>query len=270
VSSLCAIICFRNEAEYLPALLEHLSAEGIEAAFIDNGSDDGSTEIVRAALGHGVCRIASLPHNGSFDLTAQLEAKAVMAQQLSHDWLLHQDADEILQHNVPGKRLVDLVQEAEADGANAVNFDEFVFLPPDAEPKLPHREWTGYYFFEPHPLRLMRLWRRDCNLGNLRHGGHKLDGNLRLHEGNHILRHYIGLSRAHLESKYVGRRFAQQDREKGWHKNRLELTASMLDPERVPTSCLLHLADFKSRAFVRSNPWSEHYWQRSFPQEVCE
>ena len=264
MSSLCAIICVRNEAGYLPALLEHLSAEGVEAAFIDNGSDDGTEEIIRAALGHGVCRIASLPYDGSFNLTAQLEAKAVMAQELPHAWLLHQDADEILQHNVPGKRLTDLVEDAEADGANAINFDEFVFLPPEAEPKRPHREWTGYYFFEPHPMRLMRLWQRDCNLDNLRHAGHKLEGDLRLLEGNHILRHYIGLSAAHLTNKYVGRKFAQQDQEKGWHRNRLDLAEAMLNPERVPASCLLHLADFKSRDFVRTNPWYLHYWQRSF------
>ncbi|PIE10954.1 MAG: hypothetical protein CSA72_05525 [Rhodobacterales bacterium] len=261
---IAALVCIRNEQSYLEPLIAHLRAQKVDLFVIDNGSTDGSVDIAKAHLGHGVCDIAHLPYQGCFDLTAQLETKREIISGLTHPWVLHQDADEILQHSIMGRTLDDATREADAAGAQAINFNEFVFLPrPDQDVSQggAYRELTRYYFFEPAPQRLMRLWRRDSGADNVSRGGHKLAGDVTPHATSHVLRHYICLSQEHLNRKYVGRSFSARDLERRWHGNRLNLTETELDLSRIPENWLSHLSQPESMTFDTSRPRKAHFWQ---------
>lgn len=257
-----AVIAVRNEASHLTRQLQQLAADGLEIAVLDNGSTDGSRDIAQQALGGAVTQLVDLPWTGAFSLSDQLRAKATLIEASKHDWILHVDADEWLQSRTPGQRLLKGLAEAEAAGANCVNFDEFVFVP------LPGEDFTGtnytqqmrhYYFFQPKYPRLMRAWKRTDNLSSLSTGGHELKGSkVRKFKTDFILRHYIALSEAHAAQKYVGRSFADEDRQRGWHGNRLGLTQAQLcirsmDPIR-------QLPEPGSRDFDRSNPQKLHFW----------
>ena len=153
-----------------------------------------------------------LPYRGVFSLTEQLAAKAEAYRRIESDWLIHQDADEILESPRAEESLREGIEREAAEGWNVINFDEFVFVPPlgkeAAERRDFYRETLHYYFFEPEPWRLMRAWQNVPGILQVS-GGHKLDGpGLRRCPENFVLRHYPTLNLNHARRKYSLRRFA--------------------------------------------------------------
>lgn len=261
--SCAAIICVRNEERYLENTLEYLVSQGIDVAIIDHESDDNSLSICRQYLGAGVIRIDALEWRGEYDQTAQLTAKANIAKRLGHDWILHTDADEWLQSPRESESLLEGISRLDRLGFNAIDFDEFVFLPvgsQENQSSATYPKFLHYYYFAPFPNRLMRAWRREAEFNNVSSGGHQLKGaKLCLAEEKFILRHYIALSQEHAIKKYVGRVFSKGDLEKRWHGNRLGLTAKQM---KLPDSGVLKkLPNWRSKSFDRSKPLDKHYWQ---------
>ena len=256
-----AVLCVRNEAPNLRRSLGDFVDQGIDVAVIDHGSDDGSDAILREFAGRGLVRHETLAWEGVYDQGEQLAAKAALIAGLDHDWVIHVDADEWLHTRRPGETLVQGIGRLAAEGYNAINFDEFVFLPDPcaAEARDLKRDSLHYYFFEPNPLRLMRAWRRDVGFDNLATGGHVLSGaGMQLAPESFVLRHYIVLSQAHAIAKYVGRTFDSRDLARGWHGNRLGLDAARLQlPARAR---LKRLARWDEAALDRADPKALHFW----------
>ena len=262
-SNICAIVCVRNEKRYLAGLIAHLRAQGVDIVFIDNESTDGSREIIDRYLGTDVLSVHNLPYHGAFSLSDQLQAKAEVEQGLTHDWVMHVDADEILHPSTDGLRLTDVAKRADAAGFNAVNFEEFVFLPPagqDLTYENAHLDIQLYYYFAPTFQRLIRLYRRAQGLDNRSAGGHRLKGNPIIYPQNQVLRHYIGLDQTHLLGKYIGRVFDESELKKGWHGNRVGLTEEMLSLDRFNTEMFDYLPTVTSRALLRNRPRRQHFW----------
>lgn len=261
--TICAVIAVRNEAPYLRFLLPRLAEQGIDVAIIDHGSTDNSAALLRAHRGQPVLFRLDLPYLGHFSLLQQLEAKQKVIDQLPHDWVIHQDADEILEPADPTRTLSDLIAEADAAGDTVINFEEFCFIPaPDENfvDKDYFRELRSYYYFTPWANRLNRAWRRDANLQNLVTGGHELTGSrLRRFPVDQVLRHYIVLSQQHALNKYLGRQFAPADIAAGFHRNRQGLTAAQLRlPAASPWLCW-DAQDGVTR-LSRAQPTSTHFW----------
>lgn len=260
--SCVAVLCVHNEESHLRRAIADFVEQGIDVAIIDHGSTDGTAEICAAFLGKGVVAIEHLHWTGEFDLTAQLQAKRELVDRLGHDWVIHADADEWMHTRSQGESLLAGIDRISRLGYNAVNFDEFVFLPgPGAvgEPLDCRRELLNYYFFAPRENRLMRAWSRSNALENVSSGGHLLAGpDLRLAPEPFILRHYIVLSQEHAIRKYAQRVFSTGDLEKGWHDNRVNLGAARL---KLPHSASLEqLPHWQSVALDRSNPRALHFW----------
>lgn len=258
----CAIVAVRNEQIHIRRAVRDFARDGIDVVVIDNDSTDGTRRICEELLGHGVLRLERLPWGGAFDLSAQLEAKQRVIRSLHHDWIIHADADEVLQSNVEGEALLEGIARADRSGCNAVNFEEFVFLPPAGEQPDTSRyteSFLHYYFHEPRPGRLMRAWRRTDALSNEGSGGHVLEGDVRLFPENFVLRHYMVLSEVHAREKYGMRVFASSDVAKGWHRRRMSIDPSTL--RLPPEGQLLRLPHAGSRSFDRSTPRASHFWE---------
>ena len=259
-----AILAIRNEEAYLANCLRHLMRNGVRFAIIDQESTDASAEIYRRAeFAPGLVQVTKMPFARAFSLADQLREKMTMAESIETDWLVHLDADEIMHSFRPDETLADAIGRLAAGGWNAINFDEFVFLPlerdyvanaPGDQP-MPH-----YYFFQPSFPRLVRAWRKADGVAPTG-GGHGLAGpDLRLSPETLAVRHYIVLNQAHAFKKYPTRRFSPAEVAAGWHINRIgHPMESFVFPA---AERLKRLADFGERNLDRSDPWPLHYWER--------
>lgn len=257
-----ALLCARNEELHVGAAIAGLIAEGLDVVLLDHQSGDATHAIAAAYRGRGLLAIHDLPWRGAFSLTEQLQAKQALLDQFDHDWVVHVDADEWPMSRDPGRRLIDEFAQATRDGANCFEFDEFCFVPLGNEDFAHpgHRlEMRRYYHFIRRHSGLMRAFRRDGGFDFVQGAGHVLrGGEVRLAPARLVLRHYIALSHAQACAKYVGRRFAADETAKGWHFNRLGLTAEQLMVR--PHPALRQLPEPLSGAFDRSAPVTEHFW----------
>jgi glycosyltransferase involved in cell wall biosynthesis len=262
--TICSIIAVRNELKYLKILLPLLAEQNIDVVIIDNGSTDGSHDLYSDFMGKPVILVESLPYQGFFSLSKQLAYKSEIRKKINHDWVIHQDADEVMEHHLPGLTLRDAIQEADNAGYNILNFDEFTFLPePNADytNRNYYTEILRYYHFEPEQNRLNRAWKRSAQFSNMESGGHLLHGkNHSIWPINHILRHYIVLSAKHAKDKYINRSFDDAELAKGWHENRKNITRQKLT---IPgkSNYLYKLKEYNSKMFYRENRVSRHYWE---------
>lgn len=246
---------------YLRRCLSHLIAQGVEVCLIDNASTDETRSIAEEFEGPGgVFRIETQPYEGFFDLTGQLKQQEVLACEIDADWFIHQDADEILEAPKPGWTLGESIAMVDASSYNAINFDEFVFVPlegEDFEGSDYVAEMERYYFFEPFSPRLVRAWKRTSSPPLLAEsGGHLADfPGIRVFPSNFILRHYIALSRRHILRKYGElRSYAIAEVDRGWHGWRARFRAQMI---RFPeASQLKSLASGGN--WDKSNPMKRH------------
>jgi hypothetical protein len=263
--SICAVIAVRNEENYLRVLLPILASQKIDVAIIDNESTDGSLELFNSYANAPIILLETLPYKGYFSLTEQLTAKAKVCSKINHDWVVHLDADEILDHREPGLTLRDAIEEADAAGYNALNFEEFVFLPEagsDYSNKNYYLEMlTYYYFLYMDNNRHQRVWKREFLFDNITSGGHLLSGaKLFVSPVSHLLKHYIVLSYEHALKKYLNRTFDKNEVERNWHFNRLNFTEENL---KIPSASkyLFRLNTFDSKDFNKSAPADKHFWE---------
>ncbi len=259
-----ATITVRNESAYIAKCLAYHIGQGIEMIVIDNGSTDDTVKKCEAFLGKGLRKIIDLPYKGHFDLTEILEKEAEIQQESGADWLIHLDADEILQCRRRNEKLADAIARVDRKGFNAIHFDEFVFLPEDEKVNYWGKDYLKemcyyYYFHKMHHNRLIAFKKEFIGV-NIASGGHRLEGKkVKVFPKSFYLRHYIGLSADHLHQKYAARTFAPSDLAKGWHTNRKHLDKVSFDLppleklETYPASFL--------RPFRRKRPYSSHFWE---------
>lgn len=127
-----AIIACRNDDAYLGNCLNHLRANGISYAIIDHDSNDATREILdRPTVRDGLVHYETLPFDGTYNWHRLLSAKMELADRLGADWVIHHDADEVIQTYAPGETIADAIRRLSTAGATVINFDEYVFLPVD-------------------------------------------------------------------------------------------------------------------------------------------
>lgn len=268
---IAAIIAVRNDTEYLHNCLTYLQKNAVKVLIIDDGLTAAGRRIVESVcFADTVVAIEGLPATDAFHLESQLLKKEEMIDAYACDWVIHQDADELLQSNREGESLREAILRADRLGANAINFIEMVFIPygrPYTSTQDGWPEMLSYYYFSPAPRRLMRVRKKGAGLsmrsspGRVEQGGgHLLFGeDLALHAENFILRHYIVTDQEHAKHKYTERRFATAELARGWHWNRIGFSPQdFLFPE---PSRLKWLPDRHSAAFDLSEPHTTHYWQ---------
>ncbi len=262
-----AIMCARNEEVHLPYALPDLIREGLDVVLIDHDSTDCTAAIAGQFIGHGLLAIERLPWKGYFSLTEQLEAKRRIIERLDHDWIVHVDADEWLSAPHEMQTLSAGLEVADSAGYNCVHFNEFVFLPRPGEDFTGtdyRRRLTRYYFHRPRYPFLLRAWKRSAGLDNRDDAGHFLQPGARWFAQDFPLRHYIFLSEAQAQSKYLTRKFDEDEVARGWHSNRLRATKE--ENLRFPQDDrMATLPAWDSKQFDTSKSVKEHYWEWTLP-----
>jgi hypothetical protein len=265
-----AIICVREDQDYLTNCLVHLIKNDVSYAIIDNGMGEAGRAVIKLSrFRKRLVSYTELPFTGTVELRRQLEKKEEVIANLGADWVIHLDVDEIMHSYHEEETLNQAITRVAHEGYNVIDFDEFVFLPIEEEYQnsnngIPRLHW--YYFFQPNTSRLMRARKRCSGLTALSPsdfgwgGGHRLYGNeIHLAKETFVLRHYIIRNREHAFTKYFRRVFSEAELAIGWHNNRIGYPR---ESYAFPSSDRLRmLQNPKSRAFDRSDPKTLHYWQ---------
>lgn len=218
-----ALLATHNEERFIGGCIEHLSAHGVEVYLIDNSSTDATVTIAERYLSRGVTAIESVPRPGIFSLMQLLRRKEEIAAALDADWFMHIDADEIRVPSRAGRTLAEAFAEVEQQGYNAINFQEFTFVPTIESPDHDHPRFTEtmrcYYPFLPTFPHRLNAWKRQPERVDLvSAAGHRVHfENLRMYPDSFPLRHYLFLSVGHAVEKYAMRRHDPAALARGWH-----------------------------------------------------
>jgi len=263
-----ALLTVRNEELYLDRCLRHLINQGVEVCVIDNDSTDSTMEIARRYYGQGVFRIESIPFKGFFELQKILCNEERLAKHIDADWFMHHDADEIREPPPPYLTLLEAITEVDRLGYNAINFDEYVFLPTrESKDELPAdyvSDMRHYYFYEPIFRRQVKLWKKEGQQVDLvTHAGHCAQFlGRRIYPRSFIMRHYIALSPSHMRTKYSGRKFSPHELALGWHTVR-----KGLDPSQFSLPFQKELTEIThGKVQDKSRPFRYH---RAFERNVA-
>jgi hypothetical protein len=229
---ICAVIAVHNGAKTLGTVLAHLERNRIKVHIIDHGSTDRTSQIVAHHKGAPIIDITHQEFDGVYRWTQLLELKDAIAKNLTDEWVIHADADEILESPNQGESLREMIERLDREGFDLIDCDEFVFAPVEdaSEPHDFVNEMRHYYHFSPIGRTLHRAQRRANGPSSWSPtGGHQLplDGR-KLAPERIRLRHYIGLSLDHLRSQYLGRVFAGEELQRGWHYNRIATTQELI------------------------------------------
>jgi Sulfotransferase family/Glycosyl transferase family 2 len=268
--SICAVIAAHNAAKTLGCVLAHLERNRIIVHMIDNGSTDITPEIIAQHKGAPVVEVTRQEFDGIFRLKQQLELKEAIVKNLGVDWVIHNDADEILESSNEGESLREMIERLDREGFDVIDCDEFVFAPVEdaSDPRDFVNEMRHYYHFSPVGRVLHRAQRSaNARLSWSTTGGHKLplDGR-KLAPERIRLRHYIGLSLDHMRSQYLGRVFAGEELQEGWHHNRVPLTQEFI--VKPDASRLLNV-DFDG--WITDKPEHSHLlFHQPYPLEIPE
>ena len=259
-----AVLAVHDERPYLANCLSYLVESGIDFAVVDNGSIDGSAELVHGP--HFRPHLAGyryVPFTGVFKWQDILVAQEQLLKTIKADWNVLLAPDEIVHSYVPNETLAAAIARLDRQDCTVIDFDEFVFLPvdgdyvPDSSGIQPLRH---YYFFEPDGRRQMRAWKTTAKVSNIQSGGHAVTGaNVRLAPESFAMRHYMFRSQAHAFDKYVNRAFADDEVRRGWHRNRVGKVAAQFTFPPAETLCCLAASD--DRNLKRDQPRKSHYWE---------
>ncbi len=254
------LLTVRNESLYLSRCIQHLYEQGLEICVVDNGSTDSTLEIARAFMDRGVIRVERLPYNGCFELEEILKNEQRLAHEIDADWFMHCDADEIRVAPEPYRTLSEGIRDVDKQGYNAINFDEFVFIPHRDDQPYEGTDYVEsmrhYYFFEPGKLRRVNAWKNNHSLDLISSAGHNIQfEGRRIFPVNFILRHYVALSQRHALRKYGERIFsAREVNDLKWHRVRAGFSS---EKAMLPDVHQLKTISEDGR-WDKSDPWNRH------------
>ena len=256
-----AILAAYNEERFIAASLEHLFRHGVEAYLIDNCSTDQTVAIAENYLGQGLVGIETFPREGVYKWRSLLERKEQIATGLQADWFIHADPDEFFLPPPSHSTLSQAFVAVDAQGYNAVNFQEFTFIPTRELPDHDHPRFQAsmlsYYPFLPCFPHQLKAWKQQPGPVELAwSGGHVVRfPRLRMASESFPMRHYQFLSVDHAIRKYVRMRYDPAEVAAGWHVLRQKLR-----PEMIKLPFQAELRTYRpGDQLDTSNPRLQHY-----------
>ena len=121
-----------NEVDIIKEVIEDLISQGIELVVLDNGSTDGTYEICKKFVDHGILKLIQFK-TSIFELDLLLRMLSDMGLMQSPDWLIRIDADEFFESGIPNRNLKETIEQVDAEGYNLIQFDRFDFFMTDQD-----------------------------------------------------------------------------------------------------------------------------------------
>ena len=219
-----------NEEDIIEPSISYLASQGIEVYLIENWSTDTTYERAKNMLGKGLIGIERFPAEGPsqyYEWVRLLTRVETLANEISADWFIHHDVDEIREGPTPGIRLKDSIWQVDQSGFNAIDHTVIFFHPVDNN-FIPGSDFKKHFsFFEfgrrPGHFQQIKAWKNlKKRISLAETGGHevKFEGR-RVYPYKFLLRHYPVRSQAHGEKKVFlerKQRYSPEEKKgRGWH-----------------------------------------------------
>ena len=269
-----------NEAPFVKACLENYEKQGVEVYVLDNESTDETVDLLNEFKQRNLIGLDIVPRKGVKDWSQMCMRKERLFDQLSADWYMHADIDEI---RVPSNSSMTLLQEvrlADREGFNAMNFIEYTFIPTKENPKHSVDNFQDtmrhYYPFLPSYPNRMNLFKKQPSrwpgikarikdmldrrrliypsVDLVSSGGHRVRfPGIRMYPVDLKMRHYLVLDIDHAIRKYVKIKNSPNDPSgfHGWRGNSAESDFQLPSEKELR----LYTGDDKLDA---SNPLTKH------------
>jgi len=124
-----AVICVYNEEMVIENCIKNAREQGLDVIIIDNGCTDKTIDI---------CKRLNAPvfehFTKKFDCNEIIRWGVRKAKEIGCDWYVIKDADDIFE-TYDGRKIVDVVNEADRSGYNCMRFDMYEFWPTEEDNK---------------------------------------------------------------------------------------------------------------------------------------
>lgn len=118
-----AFIAVYNEEGLIEESIENAREQGLDVIVIDNGCTDGTIGIVKK-LG-----VPTFEYKTDSHLMTRINERAILiAKEIGCDWYVQKDADEMFE-TYDGRKVVEVVNDADILGYNCMRFDLYEFWP---------------------------------------------------------------------------------------------------------------------------------------------
>ncbi len=223
----CALLAAYNEADIILESVTKLIRDGIDVFVIDNGSTDGTAELLAPLVGKGIVDIQSVRFQEDgrevYDWTSILRLKENLSRRMAYDWFLHVDADEVRYAPWPGYSLREGLDKVDRSGYSLVNFKLYNFrLTEDiAQSDDYERDMPLYSAGEHFNQYQVKAWKAHKDIDIVANGGHiarRPDG--RIYPVRFVHKHYPVRSLEHGKRKIIlerKQRFSVAEKQRGWH-----------------------------------------------------
>ncbi len=225
-----AIMTAYNEEDIVDQSIEHLLSQGVDVHVIDNWSTDNTFAIIKK-IAKSNPRVSyerfpqKKPVKHRYEWERLLKRVEAIAVKASHDWVIHNDADELRLSPWENATLVQAISFVDSLGYDAIDFTVADFRPtkegfeggvnPDAF--FYNFEFTGIggYFQQ------IKCWKNNEKLDLASSGGHHANFPAqKLFPLKFFSKHYPLRSSGQANKKIFKERkkdFDPAEREKGWH-----------------------------------------------------
>jgi glycosyltransferase involved in cell wall biosynthesis len=217
------ILTVYNEHDIIEQTLDYMKSQRIQLVVIDNGSTDGTYELLKAKSDNTIIHLERI-ETEEFELAFLLHKLYDLALKYNPDWLIKLDADEFLEAPSQYKDLREAI-ERESKKHNLIQFNNFQFWPTetdieesdDIREKMKYYSWNDDWQF--------RCWKHYPGTTIHETGGHlpifPKEIKVHLSPNKFTLRHYCIRSVEHGMKKVFEerlKRYSKKEMDMGWHK----------------------------------------------------
>lgn len=227
-----AIMHCYNEIDIIEHTVEYLLQQQLYVYVLDNWSNDGTYEAVDSLKNKYPNQIylQRFPENGenaNYGLFERLQKTEEISKEMSYDWYIHYDADEMRVSPWQDTTLREMIYKADQQGYNLIENTVIDFkITNDTEGNIFMKD--AYYDFghKPTHFQQVKTWKKSDDIELKGTGGHMLQiPNPKIYPLKILNRHYPLRSREQAEKKIFKDRKPRLEKvykEKGWHGHYFE------------------------------------------------